>query len=531
MNIASQVVQLLRGPVTVRTASHRIRYIASGTTGGVPWFNSSVDCPVRAHSMHGTVLVTLGTASGVASRFRGVSATVLRSPLYSYLFDCGEGTDAQLRECSLVGPTSVDRIFVTHLHGDHIFGLPGLLLTALTARTAATEGSRGIAEAQSSRRLTVFGPVGLEAFIASALVGLQPTAARSLPLDIVELLPPGTPPRPTVHRARVGTVRFIAPSSEGVYDLVRDTSHAPHDEHTVTAAVLQHSVPCVGYVYERVAKVRLQPEVLVARGFKSFGPELGRAAASLRAGRTVASPDGGPAITPREALTASAPSLKVVVMGDNCSASAIESIAHGADVVVHEATLAPGDEIKAAARRHSTPSMAGAFAARIGARTLVLTHFGKSLASAWSDACIHALGIDAAAAAVSCGALRSAEHAEASVVGQRMSNALSLCGVLENAPKRMNHADGDGVVTSVVGAPAVSHSDVAALLPPARLPTRLQIASQTNSHPALLSQYSYPRVEDSPASSALAAAAISAAGGRVAVICARDWMAFPLDGK
>ena len=76
-----------------------------------------------------TLQVTfLGTSSGVPTRARNVSAVALRLPQRSemWLFDCGEGTQHQFLRSEL-RLSQLRRVFVTHMHGDHVFGLPGLL--------------------------------------------------------------------------------------------------------------------------------------------------------------------------------------------------------------------------------------------------------------------------------------------------------------------------------------------------------------------------------------------------------------------
>ena len=100
----------------------------------------------------------LGTSSGVPTRGRNVSAVALRLPQRAelWLFDCGEGTQHQFLRSSL-RVSQLRRVFITHMHGDHVFGLPGLL------------ASLGLAG--SCDGVDLYGPEPLQPFLEGALRG------------------------------------------------------------------------------------------------------------------------------------------------------------------------------------------------------------------------------------------------------------------------------------------------------------------------------------------------------------------------
>src|SRR5947209_9771498 len=103
----------------------------------------------------------LGTGSGAPSRYRNVSAlTVQRSQQPgAWLFDCGEGTQHQILRSPL-RLSQIERIFITHLHGDHLFGLPGLL------------ASRSL-QAGSETPVTLYGPQGVDEYLRQTLASAQ----------------------------------------------------------------------------------------------------------------------------------------------------------------------------------------------------------------------------------------------------------------------------------------------------------------------------------------------------------------------
>lgn len=113
----------------------------------------------------------LGTSAGVPTRSRNVSALVFNPCLQSgglWLFDCGEATQHQMLATAF-NPGKIDKIFISHLHGDHIFGLPGMLC------------SRSMAGSEAP--LTLYGPKGLREFVD---VTLRLSGSwTTYPLDII----------------------------------------------------------------------------------------------------------------------------------------------------------------------------------------------------------------------------------------------------------------------------------------------------------------------------------------------------------
>ena len=265
----------------------------------------------------------LGTSAGVPTRARNVSCVALRLPQRgeAWLFDCGEGTQQQLLRSDL-NISQVTRIFVTHLHGDHVYGLMGLLATCGMSGHAA--------------RVDLYGPRGLEQYVAD--VSRRTQLHTSYPLEVHTVAEPG-----------------LVFEDEGF---------------KVTCAPLKHRLPAFGYrVDEKDRPGHFDVERARAAGIPP-GPLYGR----LKRGERVTLPDGrefdgadfcGPVI----------PGRSVVYCTDTIYCRAAVELARGADLLIHEATFAASDEPLAQRSLHSTTVMAARVAREAGVRQLVITHF------------------------------------------------------------------------------------------------------------------------------------------------------------
>jgi ribonuclease Z len=267
-------------------------------------------------------LTFLGTSSGIPTRERSLSGTALRfDDGRVWLVDCGEGAQHRLLHTDL-RLARIDRILLTHLHGDHCFGLPGLL---------ATMGMHG-----RKRPVDVAGPPGLERWLQTTLE----VAEAALPFDLRlrELPEPGV--------------------------IAQDA------ERTVSAVGLVHRVPSYAYVIrEAPRRGALDAERTAALGVPD-GPLRGR----LAAGETVRLTDGR-TVTPGQVLGPVRPGRVAVLCGDSVDSSALVEPARGCDVLVHECTYDAARETQARRWQHSTTAMVAALARAIRPRMLVLTHF------------------------------------------------------------------------------------------------------------------------------------------------------------
>ena len=360
-------------------------------------------------------VIFLGTASCVPSTTRGVSCTALKYAGKTWLIDAGEGTQVQIQKSPLVHPGKVEAIFVTHSHGDHTFGLPGLLCII------------GQNKNDDDLPLHIYGPRGLGAYLR---VSLQLTASRLAAKYIIhELLDVPFLPPPNFMRPRswdpysrleksmfqlknvdlpadpnygeVGS-ELIAPKKSRNPQNLNATEwewsfQVPGSELTVKAAPMRHTVPCVGYVIQEPKKPgKLNPAIvapILERNFNAMKQKGVRdpmkvytVLKSMKSGQVFTFPDGT-RLKKEDVVADDIPGRCLVFAGDTADASRLlPLLPSSVDLVVHEATNAhirpldndiDPDQVQrmTAAHGHSTPEMAAEFAFRANASRLVMTHF------------------------------------------------------------------------------------------------------------------------------------------------------------
>lgn len=332
------------------------------------WQGSSTDTLARQIST-GFLVAFIGTGSSAAVRNRGFAATVLRFGMpNTYLFDVGEGTLRQLKS-TRIKFHFINKIFITHMHGDHVFGLPSLVLAMQVATTPG--------DPDEIPPLEIFGPVGLYSYLVSSLASVG-AKINVRPIKVYELV--GTTPhhRPIETFTFQGVTRHtIQPNGDGTWT-IHETGKKRHLGScvvSITAAEVIHlpGMPCFGYC---VDEVYMHPPVDVEKA-RALGLESPEKLAMLRSGATVLSDDGNRWVDPESVLGLQPSPRKFVLLSDAFAIPPVMTdLCQDADVLVHEATL-PEREIEVALRRgHSTPSMAGRFAQAVNPKVLVLNHLG-----------------------------------------------------------------------------------------------------------------------------------------------------------
>lgn len=274
-------------------------------------------------------LYFLGTNAGIPTLQRNVTSIVLRlleERRSIWMFDCGEGTQHQvLRSPLRLG--KLEKLFITHLHGDHLFGLPGLL---------SSRGYQG-----GTTPLTVYGPPGLKAYLDISLSVSQSRIPYKI--EIIE---------------HTGGLIF---EDEGF---------------KVEAALLEHRIDSYGYrITEKDSPGSLNTELLQSYGLKP-GPLYGK----LKSGQDIRTEDG---VTIYAADVVSEPKRGrvVTILGDTRPCKGSLPLSENADLLVHEATFAHDLADMAYKYHHSTARQAAELAKEAKARQLILTHFSSRYSS------------------------------------------------------------------------------------------------------------------------------------------------------
>ena len=263
-------------------------------------------------------VVFLGTSGSMPTPERSLPSIAVRRGRELLLFDVGEGTQRQLLRAGM-GFKERTYIFLTHLHLDHISGLPGIIHTLTLLQRKAP--------------LTIFGPAGTVEYVRSIL-------------------------------RRVGNTPFRVVVQE-----VSDGVVFRGQGYTVYAAWADHSCPCLAYaLVEDERPGRFYPERARALGVPE-GPLWKR----LQSGSPVVLTTGK-VVKPEDVCGPKRPGRKVVYSGDTRPCESVVRLAEGADVLIHDSMFGEDMAERAVEDGHSTASQAAEVARRAGVLRLYLTH-------------------------------------------------------------------------------------------------------------------------------------------------------------
>lgn len=266
----------------------------------------------------------LGTSAGTPTKARNVTALALEygEGRSWYLFDCGEATQHQLLHTRL-SLVKLRAVFITHVHGDHTFGLPGLIASASMA--GRTEP------------LAIIGPAPVKLFIETALASTDSNVNYEL--------------------------QFIDVSTTGFYwddGAVR-----------ISATALSHRVPCFGYLVE---ERRIEKSLLVDK-LVADGVPPSKAWGQLHKGEDVTLEDGRHFYSKDYTQLKRRP-RKAIIGGDNDKPELLHQVCSEAHLLIHEATYTQAvSDYVGPAPQHSSAEQVARFAQAVGLPNLILTHF------------------------------------------------------------------------------------------------------------------------------------------------------------
>ncbi len=267
-------------------------------------------------------LLFLGTGAGMPSKMRNTSSLALKlleERGTVWLFDCGEATQHQILHTT-VKLRKIEKIFITHMHGDHIFGLPGLL------------GSRSFQGGDEA--LAIYGPPDIKEYVETMLR----LSRTHLTYNI------------TFHE-------------------LDDRIVFEDDTMVVEAAKLEHVIPSWGY---RVTQKPLPPKLQVEKA-AALGVPKGPLLAKLKNGEDVLLEDGR-TVRSEDVTDEKQPGFVVTILGDTRFCANAAELGKDADVLVHEATFDSDTQKLAQDYGHSTFLDAARTGSIAGAKTVIANH-------------------------------------------------------------------------------------------------------------------------------------------------------------
>lgn len=260
----------------------------------------------------------MGTSQAVPTEKRNHTAILLKYLDESMLFDCGEGTQRQFR-IAKINPCKLTRIFISHFHGDHILGIPGLL------QTLALNGY--------NKTLHIYVPAGTRKYI-----------------DLI-----------------LNMFVFTGKIKYEVHE-VNSKSVLETSDFLVEALPLEHTTKCLAYSFAEKVKVRMDKQKL--KKYKLSGPLVGE----LQRGKSIEV--NGKKIKP-EQVSYKEPGKKIAVIMDTRICKNCVEIAKNADLIISESTYCKETEGRAKEYMHLTASQTGEIAKKAKAKKLILTHISQ----------------------------------------------------------------------------------------------------------------------------------------------------------
>ena len=262
-------------------------------------------------------MVILGTSSMVPTKERNQSSIYVSHDGKGILIDCGEGTQRQFRKVG-INPCKLTKILITHWHGDHVLGLPGLF------QTLVLNGYK--------KTLHIYGPKGTKKYVKEF--------SNFFPIKRLKV---------KIHEVQG---KFI------------DTP-----DFEISTLPLQHGCPCNGYVFKEKQKTRIDKIKLKKLKLKDRTK-----IAQLAKGKSIKI--NGKTIKPSQ-LTYKQPSRKITFILDTKPCPNINKLAKDSELLILEATYSKKESALAKKYGHLTTEMAAKIAKKANAKKLILTHISQ----------------------------------------------------------------------------------------------------------------------------------------------------------
>ena len=266
----------------------------------------------------------LGCGSATSSLKHLPSSQVLNIRDNLYMIDCGEGAQLEMRRMKLKF-SRLNHIFISHLHGDHCFGLPGLLSTmALLGKTGTVTVHTFADGADQFGRLMAY-------------------FCREMPFELK-------------------------------FDVITTRKAVIYEDNgiTVTAFPLRHRIPCVGFLFAEKPKLRhINPDAVREAGIPNWAMN------GLRQGNDWVNPDTGQVIANERLTLPPEPCVSYAYCSDTAPSKRVVRAVQGVDWLYHEATYADDCARQARQRYHSTAREAAIVAREAGVKHLVIGHYSK----------------------------------------------------------------------------------------------------------------------------------------------------------
>ena len=261
----------------------------------------------------------LGTSSMVPTKKRSHNSMLLTYKDHGILIDCGEGTQRQMKYAG-IKPSKITMILLTHWHGDHVLGLPGLIQT--------------LGASEYSGKLSVYGPPGSKIHFEHLKKAF--VFEEKIDMDVQE---------------------------------VKSGLFFEDDDLQISAEIMDHTTPCLGFSIKERDSRKFEADLLEKHGIKS-GPHF----KDLEAGKTIVW--NGKTIKAQDVSHEKIGRKITIIMDTRYCKQSVE-LAKGADLLISEATFTKDMQDKARRYKHMTASDAANLAKEANVKKLVLTHFSQ----------------------------------------------------------------------------------------------------------------------------------------------------------